>query len=238
MSENVAEATDFTYPTKEEREHVEKIFPVLKEFGFSYPKSIELLLNETKDPYEVKRLENLYWWDNILINKFGKLKNSYLHAVVNFNRGLGGHKMLHVKEVRVAKFQFDFYSESFYYYFFATRDVIFQVINLYIGGTLKEKDVDIRRLKEVIDPPLSDTLEKFLTNTEDASKIRNHFAHKFPVNTRDNRPSIEKKKDKIIYMSGTGAFTSSEKIMNNMNRSTESLVGFVEELRDIMIEKV
>ena len=84
------EATDFIYPTKEERKSVNDSFPDLYNFGFDYQPEIEAMIG-LNDLKSFNKKSHLYWWDLCLLNKMRKFYNAYLNCHSNFHRGIPTH---------------------------------------------------------------------------------------------------------------------------------------------------
>lgn len=129
---------------------------------------------------------------------------------------------------------FDYYAEIFYYYFFSTRDIIAQLINLYYRINIPE--YELRYNKKIFDKinnvSVKDSAIIFHENAKSSSDIRNGFAHRFPLNKPNYRSEITEIDGKKILGKGGGDFIGSEKIKENMDFSLNSLSMLMEELKE------
>lgn len=225
--------TDYQYPTKEERRKVLENYPRISGFGFSYQKNIMEQLDGTEDWDRVSRNENLFWWDISLQNKLGKLQNAFVNSAVNYYRGLSG-EMVKVETSGLANFQFKFYTETFYYFFFSTRDIILQIVNLHCNALLAESAVSNKTLLPKLDGKMQEVIKRFNLDVKEASDVRNKLTHKFPVNERDGRSRVIETENGKTYHTGRNDFIPSSVIISNMEYSLNRLMLYVNELKGVM----
>jgi hypothetical protein len=229
----IFECDEFKYPSSEEYKLINDKFPKIELFEFEYKFIPQLLIEEKQTIEDTYRLVNLYWWNNCLLNRLGKLRETYIYAITNFNRNVSYE---YVKEKRIENlngYMFDYYSELFYYFFSSTRDVIAQIINLYyyIGQKEDKVNFDTKLLNMVPDTNVRELLYSFFSNTKKASKIRNEFAHRFTPNNPDHRAVITTENGVKSIGFGGYKVISTDEITENMYQSLLSLQILMKELR-------
>lgn len=223
---------EFKYPSKKERAEAEIKFPTLKNFGFEYNNGIESILKNEKSFYETNKVVNLYWWDNCILNKIGKLNNAYVNTFANYNRDLIENGDEPIKGKYIHRLQFDFYAETVYYFLFSARDVVFQILNIYYDLEIKEYNVSAKSIKQkMTNSSISELLMNLEKDFETASKIRNSFTHKFPKNQKDYRMNYSKVGDSERLSAGSGNELKPQEIMENIDESLRNFASFLNELR-------
>ncbi|MDO9154632.1 MAG: Cthe_2314 family HEPN domain-containing protein [Paludibacter sp.] len=221
--------TDYQYPTKEERRLANLAYPNIEKFGFEDKHEFQLFIEDKKKITEVKRVVDLYHWDMCLLNKLGMLCDSYIFLFTSYQRGItNGFKGKGI----INRFFFEYYMEIFYYFFFSTRDIITQILNVYCDFKLTESKVSILKISSKIKNTEFEVIfDKFLIATTDASEFRNNFTHKFPLNHPDYRGTIINDNGMESYGFGAGGATSYDTYMENINFSNKALAEFVDSLR-------
>lgn len=221
--------TDYLYPTKEERMLANLAYPNIEKFGFEEKHEFQLFFEDKKKNVEVKREVDLYNWDMCLLNKLGMLRDSYIFLFTSYQRGItNGFKGKGIINRKL----FDYYTEIFYYFFFSTRDIIFQILNVYCDFILTESEVSIPTISSKIKNTEFEVIfDTFMKATIDASKFRNNFTHKFPLNHPDYRGTIINDNGMESYGFGGGKVTSYDTYMENINSSNTALAEFVDSLR-------
>jgi hypothetical protein len=133
MEKNVViiKAEDFKYPSKEERSEAEKNCPKLNSFGFKYECEIESIEVENKSIDEASKETNLYYWDICLKNRFFWVHQTYIYVLTNYNRGFLDDNSIYSDNESVNILLFNYYVEIFHYYYFSSRDIVAQILNLY-----------------------------------------------------------------------------------------------------------
>ncbi|MCD4819108.1 MAG: hypothetical protein K8S23_10495 [Candidatus Cloacimonetes bacterium] len=228
-------ANEFKYPSKEERCIAKVDFPNFSNFGFEYKSEFVSILKEGKTLFETNRSNNLYWWDICLQNKIGKLNNAYINAITNYNRSIPENTAEFEKNNYLNKIQFDFYTETLYYFLFSVRDIILQIINVYYKLKMNEYDVCLRKLKKKkLNGNIISLLVTLVNDLDSATKIRNAFTHRFPINQADYRTIFTKRDEKEILAAGTGKKLTPKEIMSNINKSLPVLSKFLEQLKKEM----
>lgn len=161
-------ATDFQYPTKEERKEFNKEYPKLTAFGFSHKSELESFFKNNLEIDEVSRESNLFWWDNCLQNRLGKLHEAYIYTMTHYSRGIGNKNSKFLEEDYLNKFLFDFYAETFYFLYFSVRDVVAQILNWYYSVGQSENETSFNKcfIKEIEDDEIKNTLNIFFTGTK------------------------------------------------------------------------
>ncbi len=237
--EIIIKADDYKYPSLDERKEVIKNYPTLTSFGFKYKSGLESLINDELSFDDALKKENLYWWDNCLLNRFGTLKETYIFMLTSYKRGFNDDysNCSHLEIVN--RLQFDYFAEIFYYYFFSSRDIIAQIIRLYYKINIKENKLHfnedfIRKINEV---KVKDSSMAFLKATKVASEFRNGFAHRFTPTISDYRINITEEEGKRYLNFGIGNFTKSKKIVENIDYSLTSLITLIDELKQHLINE-
>lgn len=227
----VLRAEDFKYPSKGERKEAENSYPNLFNFGFEYKHSFESILNGDKSFYEIGKEASLYWWDICLLNKFGNLNIAYINTYVN-------HKRDWLENGEAPELQFKFYSETFYYFLFSARDIMFQILNIFYDLNIKEYDVSAKNLKKKLtDDCVLEMILKLETGLKEASEIRNSFTHRFPKNQKDYRMTHTKEEKSEVLSAGSGREMKPAEIVENINNSLLFMETWVNQLREYLNRK-
>lgn len=226
-------ADDFKYPSKEERKEIQKVYPKLSHFGFEDKNELISILIENMSFDEASRYGNLHQWDTCLLNRFGRIHETYVYTLTSYNRGFFDDYSKCSHNEMVNRFMFEYYVEIFYYYFFSTRDIIAQILRLYYRIDLEENELHLNKtfIKKINDIKVKESVIKFNVATKDASEYRNSFAHRFPPNEMDYRSAITEKEGRISIGIGGGRFILSKEIVDNINSSLKSLSVLMIELK-------
>jgi hypothetical protein len=146
----MSKSEDFKFPSLEERKEAYSNYPNIRRFGFPEHSIANLFNNTTSSfdvaAYEVQRDAYLFYWDLCLLNKLGKMHESYVNLIVNYNRGVPDNNSAFDEEFESNKFLFDFYTETFYYFYISARDYIGQIISVFCRLRKKENEVDFNKL--------------------------------------------------------------------------------------------
>ena len=111
----ILKSDSFRYPTKDERKEIGKLLPKSR-FIIQYKSAtIEILQNSNLD--NAIRDEDLYWWNECLNNRIGKLIETYIYVIVHFQRHQKNN-LIDLKHSYTDRLLLDYYVEIFYYYFF------------------------------------------------------------------------------------------------------------------------
>jgi len=181
-------ASRFTYPTKEELESANKLFTDIPIFEYEYISDREAIMSP--DHKLAHKKNHLYNWNFCLQNKLAKLRFAYTNSIVFYNRGIPTKNDKPDSDLHINQIQFNFYSETFYYFLFSVRDIILQIINVYFDLGFEENRVyQGRIIKRLRNQPVNKILIKYSKQLEDSEKIRQTFTHRFPVNEPDYRSS-------------------------------------------------
>lgn len=225
-------AEELRYPTKEEIKYANARCPKFKNFNFESQNGLILLFNGT--PIEdASALENIYWWDIVLLNRFGSLRGAYFDALTHYRRGFAQEHRNCSDSEMVNRLLFDNNAEVFYYFFFVSRDVIAQILNVYYKIGKRDEDVkfNYQFFNLIPDENVKSSLKRFHEETEMARTIiRNGFTHRFPQNYPDYRSSVGENNGKKTYSAGSGRFITPKDILANMEDSLESLSVLMNEL--------
>ena len=193
----------FKYPTKEERKKVGEFIPKINRLKIEYKSAtIEILQDSTFE--NAVRNEDIYWWNNCLDNRLGKLTETRVYVQTHFLRIQEGasHKSINSKTDRIL---LDYYIEIFYYYFFSTRDVMGQLLNIVCDLEIEEHKIFLNEtfVEKIKSTKIKGALSDFLKNTKDSYNIRNSFNHRFTPTHQDFRAkrNIIKEDNKISFYS-------------------------------------
>jgi len=236
MTTHIIPSEDFKYPSKQERIESQKVLPKISCFGFKYKSEIQLILIEKKSLTEASISANLFRWDNCLQNRFGKLSETFIYAMTNYNRGFLDDISECTSNQFINQIMFNYYAEVFYYYLFSARDVIAQIVREYYSISIQEGALHFNDnfLSKINDLKVKENLVRFSEELKDAKEYRNSFAHRFPANQPDFRSSITIKDGYECLNGGRGQYITSEKIIENIQYSLNSLFILMEELKESM----
>ncbi|MCH5716437.1 Cthe_2314 family HEPN domain-containing protein [Niabella hibiscisoli] len=180
-------ADTFKYPTKEERKKINQVISEVKNIEVDYKSAtIAILENE---PFEnAIKSEDIYWWSNCLTNRLGKLRETYVYVQTHFLRTKEDVSKESLNSY-TDKILLDYYIEIFYYFYFSSRDVLGQLINLVEDLKIEENKIFLNEkfVEKVKTSKTKEALNDFLNNTKDSYKIRNSFNHRFTPTHIDNR---------------------------------------------------
>lgn len=230
-SEIIHKASDFKYPAREERKLANLKYPKLRNFGFEYVYEIISIL-DNNPMEEVHKKSSLYYWDLCLLNKLGKLSESYIFLHTNYNRGIPDSfdKMSQIEFLN--HFLFDYYAEIFYYHYFSARDNIGQILNIYYDLKIEENEVYFNKLIPLLtNVQVKTAITKFNDSTKVTSKYRNAFTHRFPLNYPDYRPNFKHENGHKKFSAGSGKYIKPSEFMFNIDESLQFLDDFMTELK-------
>lgn len=220
---------NYHYPTKEEWISISKRFPKIGRFGFPHVNDLELLLTRKEPKERVRLKQNLFEWDSYLSKKTWNLRQSYVNSVVNLQRGIAIDNDDFEDEIKVIQlFNFEFYTETTFYYVISVRDIICQVINLAFGFGLNEHWLKMEKLMKKAELNKSTGIYQILDDAysglKEANDIRNSLAHKFSKLNSDNRSSVSD--DGRTYGAGSGYFIGYPKQIEILDNSLDCLETF------------
>lgn len=229
-------AETFNYPTKEERLNSNEDFPKLKVFDFEEKNAIDLHLNHNIDLDRSSSYHNLYWWNNCLSNRIGKLHETFVYVHTHYHRGFL-EDITTCSEIEIAnKLQFEYYAELFYYFYVSTRDIVYQIVNLYCNCKILDRQVSFTELINKLNdfPEIKKLLRDFNNTIKSSSDIRNGFAHRFTPTIKDYRTDTSKINERISLSFKEGEHLSSEEIVTNINFSLKELEIAISSLKENM----
>ena len=136
----------------------------------------------------------------------------------------------------VNRILFDNYAEIFYYFFFASVDVIAQILNLYYSLSALDHKVKFDNIfiSKIPDSKAKNILCKFFEETKTERNYRNSFAHRYPSNHPDYRIKIVIEDGKSVLHGGTGKYVSTDQVIKSINSSLESLSILMKDLRQFI----
>ena len=228
---------DFKYPSAKERKEVQKNYPKLEHFKFDYKNTLVSILSEKKTIKEASNQSNLYWWNYCFRNRLSMLYDSYLFTFTNYNRGFYDDYSKCTPTQAVNKLLFDYYSETFYYYFISSRDILAQLLRCFFSGDTTKKNLYFNKkfINKIGNVDVRNLLLKFFQDTGPASDIRNEFAHRFTPNLLDYRTVVEEN-EKVMSFKG-GKFMESDKVVENINYCLGSFSLLLQELKRLIDPK-
>ncbi len=234
----ILKAEDFHYPTKEEFQEINNFKPKFTCFSFDYKDPLTNFFNEDDifGPKEINRINHLHWWNKILNNRISNLTRSYSRALVNFNRSIPETKEELKYENYINRIQFNFYCETYFYFYSTVQDTIWQILNVYYNiGSNEDKiylnDVFISKIN---DGDVRDKIKHFRSMTSNVNSFRNKFTHRYPANLPDHRTSYIEENGQQILSAGLGNFTKSSDLANQIKTSLEKLAAFITDLCKLM----
>lgn len=225
---------DFKYPNKGEFVKFHKICPKLEIFGFKHNHPLALIVNDRMPVNEASRISNLYWWDNCLINRFEKVCHTFVFLSTHYSRGFSDDWRENTHKQVTNHILFEYYAEVFYYYFFSSRDILAQIICLYYSIGLKENEISFNQkfYNSIKDQSVKSILLIFDEETKDSKEFRNSFTHRFTPNIPDHRSVISQDNRALNF--GGGSYIQSSMIVDNINKSLNSLSGLMTQLKEFI----
>jgi hypothetical protein len=234
----VINAANLKYPTKEEIKYANSQCPKFSNFDFEYKNSLFSIFDGKKIE-DAAIIENLHWWDNVLLNRFGSLRGAYFDALTHYRRGFpeNHHECNDIENVN--RILFDSNVEVFYYFFFVSCDVIAQILRINLKLKIDEYKLHFnnRFLKKLPEGELKKSIERFFESIKETREYRNSFAHRFPPNYPDYRVVTGIKNGRNTLSSGSGNFAKPSVILENIEDSLSALADFMNELQIIIISK-
>lgn len=227
----ILQSKDFKYPNKEESIKFHNRCSKLEIFGFKHNHPLALIVNDRMPMKEASRISNLYWWDNCLINRFQKTCHTYVFLLTHYSRGFSDDWRENTHKQAINHIMFEYYAEVFYNYFFSSRDIIAQILCTYFSVRLKENKIYFNQtfFNSIKDQSVRSILLKFDEETKDSYEFRNSFTHRFTPNIPDHRSVVSENNRALNF--GGGNFIHSEGIVNNINKSLNSLSELMKQLK-------
>ncbi|WP_018614894.1 Cthe_2314 family HEPN domain-containing protein [Segetibacter koreensis] len=198
-TEIILKSDSFSYPTKAERKEIKKRIPKISRLDIAYISAFIDFIENSEIENAITK-EDIYWWNNCLNNRIGKLNETYIYTATHYQR-LERSKLHEGNQKHTDKVLFEYYVEIFYYYFFSTRDVLGQLLNIMFDLRIDETKIHLNQnfIDKIKSENIRFELKKFLENTRDSYNIRNAFNHRFTPIHRDNRAKkIITKQEKSI----------------------------------------
>jgi len=234
----ILKAKDYLYPTKEEREVISNFIPMQHLFKFKQIDSVfDILFDDKMSAVEATKLENLYNWNICLSNRFGKLRESFTFAITNYNRGLNEITESSSSIEYLNVFLFEYYSEIFYYFFFSARDILCQIIKVYLElDQIAEDRVTLNKkfLNLINHTEIKSALEVFNIKTKKAKDFRNAFVHKFTPTQNDYRVTETNENGNKSWGFSGGYSVDKEILKQNMIDSLNELSIMMNKLTSII----
>jgi hypothetical protein len=224
---------DYKYPTAKERVDAYNQLPFFEYFEYDYGNFLDD--NSFADR---KRIKDLFWWNECLKNRFGKLRETYALFVTNFNRGIQDKISTCTSDNILNNILFDYYAEISYYYFFSTRDIIAQLVRVYFNLEITEDKLFLNEnfLSKIENSQVKGILIRFIKNTKNSSDYRNGFAHRFTPSMNDCRPTLYRDDDGVEILGfGESEGVAPDILVNDINNSMSELSMLMKELKKLMI---
>mgnify|MGYP000864395064 CR=1 FL=1 len=230
-------AKDFIYPTKEERRTVSETIPDITAFEFKEISSFISVLSNELSIEEATKADSLCNWNLCLINRLGKLRESFINSYVHFSR----YKELSndISLDSLNEFLYEYYCEIFYYYFFSTRDVICHIINIFFNLKIPEDKVSLNKefIQKVTNTDIVEALTNFNSETFESRNIRNQFVHRLSPTQEVFGVSqfVENGITKLGW--DTGAYILNDRLCENMKKTLNDLSILMNKLTTIIFSK-
>lgn len=166
----------------------------------------------------------------------GQLSHAYTHTLVHYKRGLPDDIKDYERQHYINRVQFDFYSETYFYFFASVRDTIAQLINIYydIGFIENEIHLNLNFLKKLQDTDIKNILKSFINNTLVTKDYRNTFAHRYLLTQEDYRPTITYENGSRTYSAGAGNAVKPSKLVAEIKSSLNHLATLLKELKPLL----
>lgn len=233
----VIKRSDFRHPTKEEIRAIKHLIPKLNLFSFKEVDEISEILDKKKSLEDVHYLNNLYWWNFSLLNRRGILVHAYEEVLVHYKRGVQDDFKKHNNIDIVNRIQFNFFCETYLYLFSSFKDSLGQLLNIYfkLGVDEDKLHFNLPFVKKITDTKIELLLGDFLNATKELNKIRNSFAHRYPMTYNDYRTSLKfDKNSPSLGMGGKTGILASE-LFDKIVKSYHLLSSLLDELILIII---
>lgn len=235
----------FKYPNREEVVEIIELYPRLRGLSFKW---IEISGAHHNEIEAFTAFNNLPSWHTRLNNKLGKLEFSFIQAAYHFSKGIPDSNLFAEDGTKreqffpdfsalhkYRKFLFNFFSESFYYHYSSTLDIISHLLYLYLNIKYKGKlHFDERTFKEVEtrNINISQTLREFNKGYNSNRKIRNDFAHNYPITEVDTRSRVAPEENPKAVIFGSIEYTESKDIIEKMDYALTQIVQLLRKLEE------
>jgi hypothetical protein len=236
----IVKASDFQYPSKVELNQVYKNTPDLYSFGFTTEDPMKVFTADERSIREVYRDDHLHYWDGVLLNRNGALSLTYQYAVVNYIRGFPDDVKLYEHHHYINRMHFDYYAEIFYYHFSTVKDTIAQILNIYYEFHIPTEKIYFNKefIKKIPSQPAIEAIKIFLKETDLATKYRNSYTHRTPINYPDTRSTVKWEISELTYNSAAHSFVKSSVIKSNMDDTYYALAKILDTLKLILPQKI
>jgi len=226
-SKIVIHSGTFTYPSEEERRSISEEYPKVPHFIFSRMLQPLEIFSTKISLNEANRINNLYFWNIFLSNRLRLIRESYEIAVANYKRGVSDPAEATQNEKQFAnRWKFDYYSETFFYFFFSFQDQLAGFLNLYYFDEYEESRglyLNEKFISRIPDKMVKESINLFLSSTDRAKELRNAFTHRFSPTAPDYRTTLKIVDGKKYYGLKGGESVSAQEIVANMKSSVGAL---------------
>ncbi|MCL6296360.1 hypothetical protein [Jejuia spongiicola] len=228
----IIKSDDFKYPLKTEGTKSKISIPSLTTFGFEYNNSIKSILKNKKSYYQDNKEKNLNWWDTCIRKNFIKLKSAYVHTLKNHNQYLIKNGAEPSKDRYIYRLQFDIYAETVYNVLISSKNIAFQILNIYYNLNIEENKVSAKSIKKkMTDSFIEERLVSLEEHIKSTYKIRNSFTHKFPENQKAYRADYSKKGNLEKQSTIIRNEFKPQEIMLNIDESIRFFAIFINDLK-------
>lgn len=223
----ILKSDTFKYPTKEERIEIGKVINQIPRFNIKYKPSIIRIMKDNRVDDAI-RMEDIYWWNNCLENRLGKVEQTYVFVNTHYNRHLQSI-FDNLEDNHTDKLLLDYFIEIFYYYFFSSRDILAQLLNLFYNLKIAENKIFLNEkfVEKMSSIKTKEALYDFLKETKDSYNIRNTFNHRFTPTQMDSRA-----KQNIVKEDNKLGFHSPKEVKTEM--FIEDIKGLINHLGKLM----
>ena len=236
----IIKADDYRYPSREERKRLYATEPQLASFGFPYASTLGTLLSNRNEVSTAHRQSNLFWWDNCLHNRIGSLWHAYINTLTHYERGIPEREKEFDEHHYINRIQFDFYAETYYYFFSTVKDNIGQLLNVYFNIGLKENEVHFNSgfAGKLPSGDVRKVVKAFLKETQQTTNHRNSFTHRYPPNYPDNRDRFSETNGLLTFYSSSGEYVSTKMFRDNILSSQIALAKLLNQLKPLLIKPI
>ncbi len=233
MAKKILKSRYYKYPSLQEIRELSDGIPTYGRLEFKATSIVPFALIEKHSLQEANKISALNNWGRVLSNKLFSLHETHLFLNTHYNRGFKENVSDNNQRELVDNILFRYFSETYYYFFFSTLDVMAHILNEYYDLNLLEKKVEFKDflLRQVKNEDIRKKLLEFNSAIEGTREKRNSFTHRFPENEKDFRTKINIEKERTMLSCGIGNMTSNQEFIANITESSDLLKRLIDDLK-------